>query len=257
MVRNVKDHFRKSFGRAVLNFDQLQTALIEIECAVNMRPLVYVSEGVDEPHAITPFLLITGRRSAVSPTAPPPRIDENISDRDALIRHDEARQTVVTSWWKSWQKDYLRELTRFHAKGRDGRPIEVGELVVIHDANAKRLLWVTGVVVKLFHGRDGKVRAANVRVPNGTILNRAIQCLYPIEVKQSSANEPDAAVINEQPPARRLGAAAEDLPNDEQPIPDDIPSTTAFFSPPEHVGNIQQPESRPRRQRKLPRKLLD
>ena len=44
-------------------------------------------------------------------------------------------------------------------------------------------MWKLGVVTELIPGRDGRIRAANVRVESGNILNRAIQCLYPLEIR--------------------------------------------------------------------------
>ena len=49
-------------GRSVLNFDQLNTLLIEIECVLNSRPLTYVEDdtrGIS--YALTPSHLIYGR----------------------------------------------------------------------------------------------------------------------------------------------------------------------------------------------------
>jgi hypothetical protein len=80
--------------------------------------------------------------------------------------------------WYCW-KDKIQDLIRFHAKGRSGRAIRLGEAVIIRDANVKRLLWTSGMFLELINGRDGRIRAAQVRTPGGTILERDIRGRIP------------------------------------------------------------------------------
>ena len=191
MVRSVKELLRKSIGRKTLDFDQMQTVLTEIEGGINDRPLTYVAEGVDEPYPLTPSLLLIGRRITTPPSKPAPVVTEDSATRTALIQGDKDRREQNANWTWHWSKDYLQDLMRFHAKGRSGRIILLGEAVVIHDANVKRLLWTSGVVVELINGRDGRIRAAKVRTPGGTILERSIRCLYPMEVREDVNEEPE------------------------------------------------------------------
>ena len=44
MIRVVKAALRKVVGKAKLNYDELQTVLIEIESMINSRPLTYMSD---------------------------------------------------------------------------------------------------------------------------------------------------------------------------------------------------------------------
>ena len=57
--------------------------------------------------------------------------------------------------------------------------------------NTKRLLWQTGVVTELITGRDGRVRMVRLRTPNGNILDRAIQSLYPLEIQEPRPEDPE------------------------------------------------------------------
>ena len=76
------------------------------------------------------------------------------------------------------------------AKGR-GPAIRKGDIVILKDDTTKRLFWKLAVVHELLPGRDGKVRAAVVKVgaadegKRATFLKRSIQHLYPIEVHSS------------------------------------------------------------------------
>ena len=61
MIKSVKRCLRKIIGRARLCYDELLTALTEVEMIVNSRPLSYVStEDIEEP--LTPSHLLVGQR---------------------------------------------------------------------------------------------------------------------------------------------------------------------------------------------------
>jgi len=52
----------KVVGRGMLSFMELSTLLVEIECAINARPITYIfddTEGISYP--LTPSQLINGR----------------------------------------------------------------------------------------------------------------------------------------------------------------------------------------------------
>ena len=50
----------------------------------------------------------------------------------------------------------MRDLDQFRCPDRRGRKISRGDLVLIHDDNAKRLWWRHGIVDTLHMGPDGK-----------------------------------------------------------------------------------------------------
>ena len=61
MVRSTKRCLRKMIGQARFSFDELLTAVTELEMIVNSRPLSYVaSDDVDEP--LTPSHVLIGWR---------------------------------------------------------------------------------------------------------------------------------------------------------------------------------------------------
>jgi len=53
MVKSVKQPLKKTVGRSTLDYDELQTAVVEIEAIVNARPLTYVYD--DEESVSTPL----------------------------------------------------------------------------------------------------------------------------------------------------------------------------------------------------------
>lgn len=192
MVRSVKELFRKANGRAILHYDQLQTALSDIEAVINARPLTYVADDEDGPRTLTPNSLLVGYPPrGGGPQPPPPEPTEN-SSHHSLITMDKKRRNYVRDCGKQFMKEYLTELNQFHLKRTPTRKIQLGEVVVIHDNNAKRLMWTTGVVKELLPGRDGLIRSAVVKVPSGATISRAIQCLFPLELQEDRPEAPPA-----------------------------------------------------------------
>ena len=61
VVKSTKRCLRKMIGQARLSFDEMHTAVLEVESILNSRPLTYTtSEDIEEP--LTPSHLLVGRR---------------------------------------------------------------------------------------------------------------------------------------------------------------------------------------------------
>ena len=59
--------------------------------------------------------------------------------------------------------------------------LALGQVVLIADKTRPRVVWKLGMIVKLFEGRDGKVRSVELKTENGLIV-RPISLLYPLEL---------------------------------------------------------------------------
>ena len=53
LVKSVKDCLRKIIGKALLNYEELSTLLIEVETVLNLHPLTYVYSENVEPTPLT------------------------------------------------------------------------------------------------------------------------------------------------------------------------------------------------------------
>ena len=62
LVRSVKTCLKKTIGRALVTYEELQTVLCEVEAVINSRPLAYISED-DLDEALTPSSLIMHGRN--------------------------------------------------------------------------------------------------------------------------------------------------------------------------------------------------
>ena len=185
LVGIVKGLLRRSLGHAILSWEELVTALTEVEKVVNRRPITYLWESADPdggiPIPLCPeqFLL-------------PPRGGFKEEERE-LNLSDEFRQR--RKWLSSmndlWKKEYLHQVL-----GSQGEvwktlpnPLKEGEVVLVGDDREKRLNWKMGVVRQLIIGRDGRCRAAIVQVKSG-LLTRPVRKLYKLELCAESVNLP-------------------------------------------------------------------
>ena len=193
MVRSVKRCLKKTLANARLNYEELQTVLVQIEGVLNSRPLTYLCEDGGEP--LTPSHLVTGRRLLTLPGESKNNDMGSNEGQAELSRREKYLRTVLSHYWTRWRRDYLTQLRERHRPAHNRGPIiSVGDVVSIHEDKATRLNWSVGKVERLLTGRDGKVRAAVVRTHDkkGRLieLKRPLQRLFPIELNPVKKNVP-------------------------------------------------------------------
>jgi hypothetical protein len=212
MVKSTKRCLRKLVGQAKFSFDEMHTAIVEIEGIINSRPLSYMNaDDVEEP--LTPSHLLTGRRIL---SLPDNLTCFDIEDEDfevtdeSLQRRAKHLNRVLNHFWKRWSKEYLLELRDSHRQKQasgNSASVRVGDVVVVHDQDNPRGFWKLAKIEKLLSGKDGLVRGAVLRLPskNGhsSTLRRPIQLLYPLishvgfepaPVTEPSAKEGEASI---------------------------------------------------------------
>jgi len=191
MVKDGKQPLKKTVRRSTLDYDELQTAVVEIEAIVNARPLTYVyddEESVSTP--LTPSHLIIGRRVTV---APKDQHFEVVSVNKALTKKAKHQQRLLQQFTKRWQHEYLlslRERASEKCKRQNKEcPISVGDIVIVKSNQTTRNSWKLANVEELLPSRDGQIRSARVKVASSDgrkpqVLHRVIQHLIPVEVSE-------------------------------------------------------------------------
>ena len=84
-----------------------------------------------------------------------------------------------------------------------GGQVQVGSLVLVQGETRHRLSWPIGVVKQVFPGRDGVVRAAEIKTSKG-LLTRSIQRLHVLEISSDIRDHASVARLGLQedsPPA--------------------------------------------------------
>ena len=196
MVQSTKRCLRKMVGQASLTYDELLTAVTEIESIINSRPLSYVSAG-DTEEPLTPSHLLIGRRVLNLPDHLGHLCDPGDEDFDIdstqLTRRMKHLSNLLNHFWKRWRNEYLAELRESHRhllkKSHGKTRVSVGDVVIVHEEGLPRGFWKLGHIQSLILGKDGKPRGAVVGIAGKnrcfTSLNRPLQLLYPLEINHS------------------------------------------------------------------------
>ncbi|UYV68299.1 hypothetical protein LAZ67_5003760 [Cordylochernes scorpioides] len=172
MIRMIKNLLRKILGHRKLNYEQLETCLIEVESTINKRPLTYITENSDDLIPLTPAMFLQERTTHF------PEIEKITAD--TFRRKERGLQQMKRELRQRFRKEYLRLLVQ---KGKEGSEftLRIGEIVLIGNEDQKRIDWPMAKIEELIPGRDGKIRVARVKTKRGMLM-RPIQKIYPLEV---------------------------------------------------------------------------
>ncbi|XP_055936577.1 uncharacterized protein LOC129966192 [Argiope bruennichi] len=230
IIGMLKSILRKILGKASLQFEELYTVLCDAEGIINSRPLTYLSEDNEDLIALTPAMFLQDVKEIGVP-------DIDQIDAKRMNKRFFYRQKVCQDLRKRFRIEYLGHLREF-SKIRNESKIKEGDIVLIGDSNVKRINWPLGRVIKLYLGKDKKVRLVEVQTKSGSFL-RPIQRLFPLEVSQSEKS------------------AIPCLPKSDSPSTMMIPDGTPTSSDSHAVSDVRQPR-RSRYGRLLkPNALLD
>ena len=136
-------------------------------------------------------------------------------------------QRCKNNAWSRRTKEYLKGLRERHNLKHDGTRTEpkIGDVVLIKGEEKNRGRWKLGVVVNIFPGTDGIVRAVELRSEK-SILQRPIQLLYPLElscdVKKSGKDDTLNVEAEEFRPRRNAAEIARIQIGDQLNVMDNI-----------------------------------
>ena len=206
MVKSTKRCLRKIVGRANFCYEEMYTAVVEIEAIINSRPLTFLcADDVEEP--LTPSHLIVGRRLLSLPDnleySEPDDEDFKVTG-GSLQRRARYLNSVLNHFWRRWSREYLLELRdahRHHNANTAPTTVRPGDVVVVHDEGHPRAFWKLARVKKLIVGRDGLPRGAVLRLPRKdgqqTTLQQPLQLIHPLEISSESLPSVDKSQDND------------------------------------------------------------
>lgn len=174
-VRSTKYHLKRILQGTKLNYENFNTLLCQIEACLNSRPLCPLSDEIETLDVLTPGHFLIGQ--ALNTIPGPSLMEINLNH----LNQYQYLQRLLQEFWKTWSKEYLHRL-QTRPKWVQKRPnIEPDQIVIIQEDNLPPAQWLLGRVTKVFPGRDGLVRVAEVRCRNSTV-RRPIHklCLLPI-----------------------------------------------------------------------------
>lgn len=173
LIQIVKRSLKKSIGRTSLTWNELHTVLLEIEGAINERPLTYVSDVVNSVTPLTPAHFLHLRQPLGAPW---------ISDsHETLGRRWRYVSKVATDLKSRWRLEYLPTLRQWRGLSSPGVNPQVGDVVLLSEGPKGQ--WPLARVMSLHPGRDGVVRMATVLL-RGRLTRRLTRMLFPLECSQ-------------------------------------------------------------------------
>ena len=215
LIGVVKSSSNKAILNRKLSFVELQTILCEICCLVNLIPLTYVSESIED-EALSPNHLVYGRNIVIAPPLNDFMDDVPYLESDAL-RAEYTRLSSVLRRSEMWVESYLTSLRERHYGNQpitvQNCPLKIGDLVLVDLDDSYHNLWPMGRIVEPFPGSDGQVRSCKIQA-RGTLYERALTKVVPLELSasescfaESRVAEPNIPLL--QNPTKRAGLAVQ------------------------------------------------
>lgn len=181
LIKEVKRAVAHVMNNRKLTATEFNIALHDAAHRINNRPLTHNAVSADDAPILTPHLLAKGRSGwPYLPGLQSLNVTDGSCDR-LLYRRGRA---VADEIMKRFYNLYLPVLTKRVKWFKDQKPITVGDLVLLIEPNETRKEWRRARVVKVYKGRDGRTRVADVEMPDKKIKKyRSIQRLAKIEIK--------------------------------------------------------------------------
>ena len=152
---------------------------------------------------LTPNIMMFGQPNHVPEEDPDDIEDTNMRRRARFLEN--CKQKI----WSRWNNEYLRGLRERHNLIHNGKSnnIAIGDVMLIKGDARNRAKWNYGIVTKLISGRDGVVRGVKLRAGKDH-LERAVQHLYPMELRCDISDRPSIALNVHAPSFRPNREAA-------------------------------------------------
>lgn len=161
-IKSLKLLLKRQLGNSKLNYELLNTVLIQIEGILNSRPLCPLYDEPNDLACLTPAHFIIG-----APIVDLPEPDvTNVSENRLSLYKRVTRFKQM--FWRQFYKQYLSELqarTKWLCKTEN---LEVNTIVLIKDENTPPSCWPLGRVIEVYRNKsDNLVRSALIRTANG------------------------------------------------------------------------------------------
>ncbi|XP_047997103.1 uncharacterized protein LOC125234760 isoform X2 [Leguminivora glycinivorella] len=173
-VKSLKHHLKRVLSMTNLDYENMNSTLIQIEGILNSRPLTPLSSDPSDLIPLCPAHFLIGRTITMPPA---PQVEET-RPLTTLSRYMRVQQ-LKAHFWKRYSKEYISELQSRSKWRTQGAHPQLGEMVVVKDDRLPPNRWLLGRVTAIHPGSDGVNRVADVLTTTGT-LRRAYNRLCPL-----------------------------------------------------------------------------
>ena len=176
LVGLVKQALYKLSRRAKLTWNEFEDVILDVEIALNNRPLSYIEDDIQLP-VLTPNSMMF-EQSNVLPEEDIESIEgSNLRKRARYLRR------CKDALWSRWSGEYVKGLRETHNLNHKTKQLSIkpGDVVLITSDERNRGKWNIGVVEQLIKGRDNVVHAVRLRAGK-SFIERAVQQLCPIKL---------------------------------------------------------------------------
>lgn len=153
----------------------METLLCQIECCLNCRPLVPLSDDPTDLEPLTPGHFLVGNTLKAVP-------DRNFEDIPTnRLKQYHLVQKLLQQIWHRWSSEYLATLQPRLKWLKPPINIQLGQLVLIKDETTMPFHWPLGRILKLHPGADGVTRVVTLKTASGEYTRPVTKlCLLPI-----------------------------------------------------------------------------
>ncbi|XP_072400496.1 uncharacterized protein [Diabrotica undecimpunctata] len=180
-VKSTKHFLKRTMLNRILIYENFNTLLVQIEGILNSRPLYSLSNDPNDLEPITPSHFLIDRPITMLPE---PDVSEAPPTRLSRLQ---SVQQLYQQFWIRFTKEYISQL-RFQYKWKNqATPIAVGTLVLIKNDQQPPGKWPMGRVLRLFPGKDGVSRVAEVKTSSKVVI-RSVRHLCPLPIEEDTVN---------------------------------------------------------------------
>ncbi|XP_018371804.1 PREDICTED: uncharacterized protein LOC108766798 [Trachymyrmex cornetzi] len=160
-VKSCKNLLRTVLGNTSFTFEELHTALTQVEACLNSRPLYASSNDPADLEPLTPGHFLIGGPITYLPEADLKDINIHRLNRWQVV------QRTFQDFWKRLATEYVSSLQGRTKWNRTQRNLEIGDLVIIREEHTPPYQWKLGRIAELHQGQDKLIRVVSVKTIRG------------------------------------------------------------------------------------------
>ena len=191
-VRLAKSHLKRVVGKHLLTFEELSTVLTEVECILNSRPLIEISDDPTDLEVLTPAMLIASKRIRYLPVLDCKPISGDLSnvtpqkiendDQNSQLKRSNLStkrwhhiESLQSQFWHRWVHEYIPTLQPRKKWKHEISNFLVGDVVLMTDENTAPLCWPLARILEVYKGNDNVVRTVKLRTHKGIYIRPVVK----------------------------------------------------------------------------------